>query len=68
MKLKVTLTDGLTKADYSDECIASQIKEKYPHAVFVEVTLRADPSGGYFADCTVDNVRFERIRRITGYL
>ena len=68
MKLKVTLIDGLTKDDYSDEFLAACIKEKSPSAVYAEVTIHGAADGGYDVDCDIYNVKFERIRRITGYL
>ena len=68
LKLNITLADGLSKDDYSEQDVADSIRREHPNAVFADVTLSASPDGNIIAAYEGRDVGFERIRRITGYL
>ena len=64
--MTVTVTGGsLSKAEIN--AYVQQLKEKNPDKVITSVSFTVD---GEYVDMsyTYDNVPFERIRRITGYL
>ncbi|WP_405340637.1 anaerobic ribonucleoside-triphosphate reductase [Ruminococcus sp.] len=64
--MTVTVTGGsLSKAEIN--AYVQQLKERNPDKVITSVTFAVD---GEYVDMsyTYDNVPFERIRRITGYL
>ena len=66
INMKITVTGGsLTQTEIS--AYVDQLKEQNPDKYIKEVTFTVD---GEYVDMsyTFDNVPFERIRRITGYL
>lgn len=68
--MEMILNDGITKKEA--DAYVEQLKEKYPGRDFtkVEFKLSKDENGDEFVDINFDydNIPFERIRRITGYL
>ena len=48
--------------------LVAETKAKFPEGDLQKLIVTKSPNGGFDVDYTVKNQKFERIRRITGYL
>lgn len=67
-RVNVEAEDGLELTQTEREAIIAEAQEKYPDSVVTAIVTLDETGENLHIHCKVNGPKFERIRRITGYL
>ena len=67
-KVEVKPTEGLILTESEEKAIITKAQDMYPEFDNIVANVSVNKNGKLQAECSLRGPKFERIRRITGYL